>query len=60
MEEAGLIEIIPLICTLTIWGQCPVFLHPGSPQGAQLGEAAVADGSLAPRWPPSFVYQCGS
>ena len=41
MQETGLTEIIPLICTLTIWSQYPVFLPPESPQGAQ-SEAAVA------------------
>lgn len=32
MRESGLSEIIPLICTLAIQGQCPAFLHPESPQ----------------------------
>ena len=31
--KSGLIKIIPLICTLAIWGQYPVFSHPESPQG---------------------------
>ena len=35
MQESGLIKTIPLICTLTIWGQYPAFLHPESPWGAQ-------------------------
>ena len=52
MQKSGLIEIIPLIGTLIIQGQYPVFLHPESPQGTQLG-AAVADGSMATT---SFVY----
>ena len=47
MPECGLIEIIPLICSLTLLGQYPIFLHPESPQGAQLGVAAVADGLMA-------------
>ena len=47
MPECGLIEIIPLICSLTLLGQDPIFLHPESPQGAQLGVAAVADGLMA-------------
>ena len=37
MEESGLIEIIPLMCILATLGQFALFLHPESPQGAQLG-----------------------
>ena len=33
MQESGLTEIIPLICTFTIQGQYPVFLHPEIPSG---------------------------
>ena len=29
MQESGLTETIPLICTSAIWGQYPVFSHPG-------------------------------
>ena len=29
-QESGLTEIIPLICTLTSWGQYPVVFHPES------------------------------
>ena len=36
-QKAGLIEIIPLICTSAVWGQHPVFSHPESPQRAPLG-----------------------
>ena len=43
MQESGLIEIIPLICILTIWGQDTTSLHPEFPWGAQLGVAAVAE-----------------
>ena len=32
--ESGLTEIIPLLGTLAILGQCPVLSHPESPQGA--------------------------
>ena len=32
IQESGPIEIIPLICILTIWGQYPDFLHPESTQ----------------------------
>ena len=53
MQESGLIEIIPLICILAIEGQYPAFFHPESPQGAQLGAAAVADSLVATT---SFVY----
>ena len=31
--KSGLIKIIPLICTLAIWGQYPVLSHPESPPG---------------------------
>ena len=44
MQESGLTEIIPLICTSAIWGQYPAFLHPESPQGSQVGVTAVAEG----------------
>ena len=37
MQESRLTEIIPLMCTLTIQGQYPVFLHPESPQGDSWG-----------------------
>ena len=33
MQESGLIEIIPLICTSALWGQYPVSLHPEFPSG---------------------------
>ena len=41
MQESGLMEIIPLICTSVIWGQYPVFCHPVLPLGSLLGVAAV-------------------
>ena len=40
MEETGLTEIIPLICTSTFWGQHPVFSHPAFPQGSLWGVAS--------------------
>ena len=40
MQESGLTEIIPLICTPGIWDQCPVFSHPEFPQGLPEGMAA--------------------
>ena len=39
MQEPGLTEIPPLLCTLTIYGQCPAFLYPESFQGVQSGGA---------------------
>ena len=53
IQESGLIEIIPLICILTIQGQYPTFLHPESPRGAQLGMAAVNAGLIVATF---FVY----
>ena len=46
MQESGLTEIILLMCTSAIWGQYHVLSHPESPQGTQLGVAAVAEGRL--------------
>ena len=46
MQEFGLTEIIPLMCTSAIWGQYPVLSHPEPPQGAPLGVAAVSDGLM--------------
>ena len=34
-------EIIPLIGTLALWGQYPVFSHPEFPQGSSPAMAAV-------------------
>ena len=34
MHESGLTEVIPLMCTSAIWGQCPAFLHAEPPQGS--------------------------
>ena len=53
MQESGLTELIPLICTLNIQGQHPVFLHLESPWGAQVRADAVADGLMATT---AFVY----
>lgn len=47
IQESGLIEIIPLMCTSALWDQCPVFSHPESPQGALLGVVAMVKGLLA-------------
>ena len=41
MEDSGLTEIIPLICTSAIWGLYPVFSHPEFPQGLLSKVAAV-------------------
>ena len=35
MQESGLIEIIPLICTSVNWGRYSTFSHPEFPQGSQ-------------------------
>jgi len=53
MRESGLIEIIPLISTLTIEGQYPVFLHHESLQGATLGVTVVAKGLMTKTF---FIY----
>ena len=68
MLRYRLIEIIPLICTLTgtkglnlnltliitgAKGQFPLFLHPQLPKGVQLGVYAVAHGLMATT---SYVY----
>ena len=36
MQESGLTEIVPLICTSAICGQHPVVSHPESPWGTSL------------------------
>ena len=41
MQESGLTEVIPLMCTLAIWGRYPVFSHPEFPQRSPQGVAAV-------------------
>ena len=51
MQESGFPKITPLISTSAVWGQHPAVLHPESPQGAQLGAAAVAEGLAAPSSP---------
>ena len=45
--RSGLTEIIALICTFTIEGQYPAFLHPEFPQVAQSRVATVASGLMA-------------
>ena len=47
MEESGLIEIISLICTLTLKDQCPALAHPESSLDALLGIAARTEGLVA-------------
>ena len=46
MQESGLTEITPLMCTSALWGQHSVLSHPESPKAAQLGAAAVAEGLM--------------
>lgn len=38
MPESGLKEVIFFICTLIIWGQYPIFLHPEPCRDTQLGQ----------------------
>ena len=56
MQESGFTEIIPLISTLTIEGQYPVFLHHESLQGATLGVTVVAKGLMTKTF---FIYWYG-
>ena len=64
MQESGLMEIIPLVCILTIWGQ-DTSLQPEFPWGAQLGVTTVAEslavGSpcLHPEFPPGLTVWDG-
>ena len=37
MQESGLIEIIPLVCTSSVSDQYPVLSPPESPQRAPMG-----------------------
>ena len=53
MRESGLTEIIPLISTLTIEGQYPVFIHHESLQGAMLGVTVVAKSLMIKTF---FIY----
>ena len=49
-------EITPLLCTLTLQGQYPLFLYSKTLQGAQSGVVAVTDGLVATT---SFVFLHG-
>ena len=53
-RRVGAPEIIPLMCMLALWGQCPRLSHPES-LGMHwgVGEATVAEVSMAAT---SFVY----
>ena len=46
MQESGLLDIIPLICILTILGQCPVFSVSWIPLKVHGWAAAAADGLM--------------
>ena len=46
MQEAGLTEVMPLICTLAPWGQHSAFLH-SVHSGCTVEVAAKADGLAA-------------
>ena len=64
MQESGLTELIPLICTSPVWGQYPVFSHPEFPQGSLYGVAAVwwlLDGgySFLPKFPQGSAAHIG-
>ena len=40
-EIVGWHEIIPLICTSSVWGQYPVFSHPEFPQAHHWGRSPL-------------------
>lgn len=46
MQESGLTEVTPLMCTLSVWGQYPLFSCPGSPRGSPSGQPSF-DGLVA-------------
>ena len=58
MQESGLTEIIPLMCTSAIWGQHSVLSHPESPRGAPLGRVRQLQCEDL-RTVTSFVYWYG-
>ena len=41
MQESGLTEIIPFICTSALWSQYPVFSHSEFPQGSLAHERGL-------------------
>ena len=45
MQESELTEMIPLIRSLSLWGQFPVLSHPEFPQGSPSSQAG--DGLMA-------------
>ena len=59
MQKTGVIEIISLICPLTLWGQCPLSYILNSLRATPLGlGASVAE----THWPqhPLFSAEAGS
>ena len=46
MQESKLIDIIPLICTLPIWGFIIAFFFIMNPLRVPLGATTVDDGSM--------------
>ena len=62
MQESGLLDVILLICILTILGQHPVVLHPQVPSMCVARAAAVADDlmggqhSLFIEWQAIYIY----
>jgi len=60
MRESGFTEIIPLICTVIIWGQFPVFLPPVFLR-AHYREWQQSDGrySFLSKFPQGSRVACG-
>ena len=65
MQESGLTEIIPLICTSAVWDQYPTFSHAEFSQGSFLGEwlqsagCQLADAVFSPEFPQSSYVHLG-
>ena len=55
IQKSVLTEIIPLMCTLTMQSQGPVFFQPETPQGALLWVVAVSEGLAINNWFPSIL-----
>lgn len=37
IQKSGFTDVIPLICTSSVWGQSPVLFLPDSPSGCTIG-----------------------
>ena len=62
IQESGLIEIIPLMCTSAMWRQCPVFFTSRVPSGLtsspSMAAASTDDcGILIYQYGRKYVYQ---